>query len=184
MRLPLPANLSVVLAAAMGVTTACASEEEGPLPVKLDIRVEDASHECVTDETEELKAATCAELRLLDPDSQVRVYDESGQQIGSGQVPTTSGWQDGELMPGWSFDVRIEPTASQTLTVEIDGCDLTLPGRGREDLVRPKGTGVEEGEGGEITPHAHAKLFVEVVDDARTGKLRCQAARDRHAPTR
>ena len=151
-------------------------ENDGPPPVEVTISIKDASNACITHQTEKEKLDTCSDLEFLDPDGRVRVYDESGRQIGDGFSASGSGWRDGEPIPGWRFNVLTEPTTSRTLTITMHGCDLNGPRGGRAVVVRPTGSQLAEGLSGEISPHTQAEMSLEVVDDPRTGELRCQAA--------
>ncbi len=151
-------------------------ENDGPPPVEVIISIKDSSNTCVTHQTEKEKLDTCSDLDFLDPDGRVRVYDESGLQIGTGPSASGSGWQDGKLIPDWRFNVLTRPTTSRTLTITMHGCDLNRKRGGQAVVVRPRGSELAEGLSGQISPHTQAELFLEVVDDPGTGQMRCQAA--------
>ncbi len=148
----------------------------GPPPVEVHVSLKDASNTCITHQTEKEKLATCSDLKFLDPEGTVRIFDESGRQIGVEPSAVSSGWQDGELIPGWSLGAHTEPTTSGTLTITMHGCDLNGPRRGRAVRVSPTGSELAEGLGGDIRPHKQVELLLKVVDDPRTGQMRCLAA--------
>lgn len=167
------------LLAVLGAVSGCGNgivENDGPPPVEVMISIADASNTCVTHQTEKEKLTTCSDLKFLDPDGRVRVYDESGRQIGESPSASGSGWQDGELMSGWRFNVLTKSTTSRTLTITMHGCDLNGPRRGQAVVLRPTGSELAEGLSGNISPHTQAKLFLEAIDDPHTGQMRCQAA--------
>jgi energy-coupling factor transporter transmembrane protein EcfT len=160
----------------------------GPPPVEVHVSIKDASNTCITHQTEKEKLATCSDLEFidLDGDAKMRIFDESGRKIGESGMPNTSGWQDGKLIPGWSFSAVTEPTTSRTLTITAHGCDLNGSRRGQAVVVKPTGSKLAEGKGptGRISPHTQVELSLEVVDDPHTGQMRCLAAtrHPRHHP--
>ena len=175
----------------LGAVSSCSDgvvENDGPPPVEVSVSIKDASNTCITHQTEKEKLATCSDLEFidLDGDAKMRIFDESGREIGESDMPNTSGWQDGKLIPGWSFSAVTEPTTSRTLTITAHGCDLNGSRRGQAVVVKPRGSKLAEGKGpsGKISPHKQVELFLEVVDDPHTGQMRCLAATrpPRHHP--